>query len=87
MDDLERAGMIVTADPGGKEPLAAHSHAYVTGVFGKILPVEAIYPGIVGAAEDLVVLRKRDVRAWAPTHVNKSNVPQYSSRAENDTEG
>ncbi|WMS45361.1 class I SAM-dependent methyltransferase (plasmid) [Acuticoccus sp. MNP-M23] len=62
VDDLERSGVIVAAGaalPGGGH-LAAHSHAYVTGVFGKILAVEAIYPGIVGGNEDFVVLRKRE---------------------------
>ena len=55
--DLESAGMIAPAKPEGR--LAAHSHAYVIDVFGRTLAVEAIYPGVVGAREDLLVLRKQ----------------------------
>jgi len=65
-EDLEREGVIFVSygeagQPGvsGDYGLSAHSHGYVTGVFGETLAVEAIYPGIIDGIQDLVVLRKR----------------------------
>lgn len=42
----------------GAFTFTAYSHDHITGVFGGILPVEAIYPGLLEQREDLVVLRK-----------------------------